>query len=291
MMQSTQRAAVAQDTPRRATPRSGGRRGQLLLYLTLRELRTRYRRTLLGWTWSLVNPLVTALVFAAVFGAFFRVVPPTGNPSGIDSFWVFMLTGLLPWSMFSVAINASMGSMIVNAGLIQKVRFQRSTLVVSACVAAAVTLLIEMVVAVVLVAVFERPLVFAYALWLPLIIALLLGFCVGFGLVLAALNVYFRDMQYLMGLVLLAWFYLTPIVYPLTLVPDTWGLLQWDLPARDLVELNPMTRFIAVVRDVTYDLRSPSLLSLAELALLAGVSLLVGSVVFGRLQGRFAEEL
>ncbi|HLM18383.1 MAG TPA: ABC transporter permease [Acidimicrobiia bacterium] len=263
----------------------------MLLYLTLRELRSRYRRTVLGWTWSLLNPLATALIFAAVFGSFFKVEPPPGVPSGVDTFWVFLLVGLLPWSMFSVALNTSIDAIVGNSALIHKVKFRRSALVTSACIAASITLLIELAVATVLITIFERPMVLAYAAWVPLIVVLQLGFCVGLSLILASLNVYFRDVQYLMGIVLLAWFYLTPIVYPITIVPEHWVVLDRHIPALELVELNPMTRFVTAMREVMYDMRSPSLATLLELLAIALVSLVVGAYVFRRLEGRFAEEL
>jgi ABC-2 type transport system permease protein len=289
-MQTTKTPTATTDAVRNR-PQSGGHRGQLLLYLTLRELRSKYRRTALGWAWSLINPLVTAVIYAAVFGAFFKIQPPVGNPSGIVNFALFMLAGLLPWNMFSSCLNGGMGSIVGNAGLIQKVSFQRSTLVTSACISAAITLTIEMAVTAVLIAVFERPLVLVYALTVPAIIVLLTIFSTGLGLVLGALNVYFRDLQYLMSLALLGWFYLTPIVYPLSLVPERLEIVGLDLPARDLVRLNPMTKFTTVMREAVYDLRVPTVQSWLQLCLLAGTSLLVGALVFRRLQGRFAEEL
>src|SRR5262245_54985642 len=91
---------------------------ELTLNLTLRELRGKYKRSVLGWTWSLLNPLSTMVIFSVIFSVFLKVQPPTGVPSGLHSFALFLLCGLLPWNFFSVGTTASMGSLIANSNLI-----------------------------------------------------------------------------------------------------------------------------------------------------------------------------
>jgi ABC-2 type transport system permease protein len=284
---STLPGALAPRGPRPARPRWA----QLVWYLTLRELRSRYKRTALGWTWSLLNPLLTALILSAVFGTIFRVQAPVGDPSGLDGFTFYLLAGLLVWNMFAACLNNSMAIIVNNAGLIQKVNFPRSTLVWSTCASAAVTLVIEMAVLAGLIVGLGGQGI-PLTIWMVPIITVILGvFSAGVGMVLATANVYFRDVAYLIGVVLTAWFYLTPIVYTMQLVPENWTVLGRELPARTIIEYNPMTRYVDAMRNVMYDFRVPALSTWLWIVGMAAVTLVVGWSIFQRFEARFAEEL
>src|SRR4029450_322210 len=117
---------------------------ELTLNLVLRELRGRYKRSALGWTWSLLNPLSTVLVFSVVFAFFLNIAPPVGHPSGLHNFAMFLLCGLLPWNFLAGGMNASLDSLIGNSNLIRKVYFPREVLVVSTVGSLVVTLLVEL---------------------------------------------------------------------------------------------------------------------------------------------------
>jgi ABC-type polysaccharide/polyol phosphate export permease len=265
--------------------------GQLVWYLTLRELRSRYKRTALGWSWSLLNPLLTALVLAAVFGTIFRVDPPVGDPSGLHGFTLYLLAALLPWNMFAGGLNNSMAVVINNAGLIQKVNFPRSSLVWSTCASGAITLIIELCVLTTLIWILGGE-GFPTTIWIvPVLIGVLSVFTAGLGMLLATANVYFRDIAYLMSVVLTAWFYLTPVVYTIALVPEHWTLFGRELPARGMVENNPMTRFVEAFRDALYDFRVPSLTTWLWLTGIAAATALTGWLLFRRFEDQFAEEL
>jgi ABC-type polysaccharide/polyol phosphate export permease len=130
--------------------------------------------------------------------------------------------------------------------------------------------------------------------WLPLVVgvmALQALLVLGLGLLMSVCNVYFRDTRHLIGIALQLWFYLTPIVYPVTLVPERMELAGVDLPARTLYSLNPMVRFTEIYRNMLYDLRLPELGDVAYVAAVAAVALALGAAVFSRLEGRLAEEL
>jgi lipopolysaccharide transport system permease protein len=126
---------------------------ELTVNLTLRELRGRYKRSALGWTWSLLNPLSTVIVFSIVFAFFLKIDPPVGDPSGLDSFPMFLLCGLLPFNYLSNGMNGSLDALLANSNLIRKVYFPREVLVVSTIGALLVTFLVELgVLAVILLA-------------------------------------------------------------------------------------------------------------------------------------------
>ena len=257
---------------------------ELLWNLTLRELRSRYKRSALGWVWSTLNPLATMAIFTVVFSVILDLESPAGSPSGMNSYPLYLLCGLLPWTFFAAAIAGSMGNVIGNAGLVKKVYFAREVLVLSAVGSAIVTMAVEMGL---LTIVFVIAGNWQVVLWLPIlavILLLLAVFASGIGLGLSALNVYFRDVSYLWTVVAQAWFYITPIIYPLSLVEKRPTL-------KLLVNLNPMAAFVSAIRDVMYDLRWPPLWRMGFLLGAAVCSALVGLALFQRLSPHFAEEL
>jgi ABC-type polysaccharide/polyol phosphate export permease len=254
---------------------------ELLVNLTLRELRGKYKRSVLGWTWSLLNPLATMAIFTVVFAYFLKVDVPPGNPSGLDVFALFLVCGLLPWNFLSNGMSGSMGSLLGNSNLIKKVYFPREILVIANVASWVVAFLIEMAVLAVALIVFGN-----FVLpWLVPVLALVVvqtAFVVGLGLMLSVLNVYFRDVQHFMGILLQLWFYATPIVYPITVVPEN---------IRFVYGLNPMVRFVEAYRDCLYDLRMPPLLDWIYLIGVAAVTLAAGWAIFVKLEPKLAEEM
>ena len=267
---------------------SGSR--ELLANLTLRELRGKYKRSILGWSWSLLNPLATMLVFTVVFRFFLKVKFPPGDPSGLNSFALALLIGLLPWNYLSNGINGSMSSLIGSANLIKKVYFRREVLVVANIASWAVSLLIEVGVLVIVLLV-AGNFVFPWLVPMLLLMVIQSVFVIGLGLGLSVLNVYFRDVQHLIGILLQVWFYATPIVYPIGLVPPEATVFGWVLPVRTLYGLNPMVRFVEAYRDCLYDLRMPPLADIAYLIAVSAAALVVGAVLFARFEPKLAEEL
>ena len=264
---------------------------ELTINLTLRELRGKYKRSVLGWTWSLINPLATVLIYSLVFAFFLKIEPPVGDPSGLDNFALFLLCGLLVWNFLSSTINESMGALLGNGNLIKKVYFPREVLVIATVAALVVSFLIELSVLLVILAFFGNA---TAVLWTPVLLVLVATqtvFVLGIGLVLSVANVYFRDMKHLIAILLQALFYTAPIVYPLYLVPNEATVFGWEIPLRTLYELNPVVAFIGCYRDVLYDLRFPPLGDFLYIVTWAAASLAIGLWVFSRLDGRLAEEV
>lgn len=261
----------------------------LLFNLTLRENRTKYKRSVMGWAWSMVNPLATMLIFTFVFGVFLDIQPHRGEPSGLQSFGFFLICALLPWNFLAAGLSASCGSVIANASLIKKVYFSRAVLPASSVLSAATNLLIELgVLSVALLLVGQMVLPF-----LPValvVVTLQMLFVLGFGMALAALNVYFRDIEHFLGILLLMWFYSTPILYPLTLVHDV-SVRGVMIPVDALYRLNPMVHFVDAYRALFYDVRLPLASTFGWMLLSAALSLAVGLWTFRKLEPRFAEEL
>lgn len=267
---------------------------ELIVNLTMREVKGQYKRTFLGQLWSFANPLAQMIIYTFVFAFIFRVQPAPGDPSGLQVFPLWLLCGLLPWVFFVTVINRSMGSIIDNASLIQKVAFPRAVLPLSTLGSALYNWTFEMGFLVV-------ALIIAGAMiwiWLPLIIIamlLLAIFAVGLGMVISIANVHFRDTQYLVSVLLNFWMYLTPVVYPISLIAvqseETGPLFGTNITLLDIYRLNPMERFIEVFRNLMYDNRLPELGTSIYVVTASFVMLFLGLLVFSKNEKNLAEVL
>jgi len=267
---------------------------ELFINLTQRELKGKYKRTVLGQLWSLANPLALMLVYTFVFAFIFRIAPPVGSPSGLDAFPLWLLCGLLPWIFFSNVVQQGMGVLLANEGLIKKVYFPRNVLIFSSAASLAVNWGIEMLVLVIALMIAGA---YGVLLWMPIVILfmlLLAIFAVGIALMLSIANVHFRDTQYFVGIILQLGMYLTPVIYPITLVQslsDDVGNLFAGVSLVDLYRLNPMERFLSAFRSLLYDNAWPTLGDTIACVLLAAVVFALGWVVFRRNERKLAEIL
>jgi lipopolysaccharide transport system permease protein len=267
---------------------------ELLLNLTMREIRGQYKRTVFGQLWSLVNPLASMLVYTLVFSFILRVTPDPGDPSGLNVFALWLLCGLLPWNFFSQVLTTGMGSLLVNAGLVQKVYFTRVVLPLSYVGSIGFNWLFEMAVLLVVLLIcgsFVWP-------WIPLIIVtmvILAAFAAGLALMLSIANVYFRDTQYFVSILMQIWLYLTPIIYPINLVQaqsdKVGGLFGTSITLVDIYKLNPMERFVNVFRNMLYDNRWPDGGDYLYIVVCAVISFGIGLLIFRRAEKGLAEAL
>jgi len=198
---------------------------ELLFFLAWRDIKVRYKQTALGVAWIVLQPLLSTVVFTLLFGGLLKV-PSDGAP-----YAVFALTALAPWQYFAGSMSRVGGSLINSANLITKVYFPRLIIPLSGVISTLVDFAIAFGVLIVLVAAYHIPLT-ANVLWLPVFLLLAIVTALGFGLWLAALNVRFRDVNYLIPFLLQIWMYVTPVVYGSTLIPERY---------RFLLALNPMT--------------------------------------------------
>jgi len=244
----------------------------------------------LGNLWSLLNPLLYMLVYTAVFSKLVRF------PTGGVAYPVYLLSALLAWNFFSQAVSYSCNSVLDNGSLVKKVRFPWMLLTVSAVIAALVNYLISLLLLLPLLYFFHVK-VGAPLLMAPVMALVTFVFALGLGLLVAAGNVYFRDIQYMLAIVLQVWFFLTPIIYPISVadaVPkpgngaadSSYHVFHW------VVYLNPFTWIASTFQDSIAFNRWPSHpLGLAYSVAVAVALLGVGIVVYNRFSGRFAEEL
>lgn len=267
---------------------------ELLVNLTMREVRGQYKRTFLGQLWSLANPLAQMVIYTFVFAFIFRAQPEPGDPSGLNVFALWLMCGLLPWTFFATVVNRGMGSIVDNAGLIQKVYFSRIVLPLSVVGSSAYNWAFEMAVLVAALALFGS---FVWP-WLPLLIVVMLllaVFAAGAGMALSIANVHFRDTQYFVGIILNFWMYLTPIVYPISLIANQserlGPLFGTQLTLLDIYRWNPMERFVEVFRNLLYDNRWPSVDDSLYITVAALVSFAIGMWIFAKNERGLAEAL
>ena len=258
---------------------------ELFWNLTLRELRTRYKRSVLGWTWSLLNPLSTTLIYSFVFVVLFDAAAPIGNPSQVQVFSLYILCAILPWNYMAIGTATSMGTVLNSGALVKKVAFPQEHLVLANIAACLVTLYIELGVLSIVMLCFGHLVL----LQIPgvLVASVLLSvFVVGLGLLLAAGNVFFRDLTHLWSIIIQIGFFLTPVVYAPELVKDK--VADWVFW---LYMHTPMTVAVQVFRTLLYDGRYPTPAQLAFMALWGAATLWLGWTVFKRLAPRFPEEI
>jgi ABC-type polysaccharide/polyol phosphate export permease len=248
---------------------------EVLLAMVRRDLLLRYKQAALGFGWAVLVPLLHMIVFTVVFTRVVLLETEFPYP-------IYAYTGLLPWALFASAVRFSAGSLVANRDLITKIFFPREVFVFSAVIVALVDFLVASLVLLALMAYYGVGLSWS-VLFVPVIVGVQLAFTTGIGLLVAMANLFYRDVRYLVDVLLTAWMFGTSVVYP---VERIGGRL-----AEILVLVNPMTPIINAYRSVVLGGSLPDLAALAPAAGLAVGVLAVGWLVFHRGEFRFAEEV
>jgi lipopolysaccharide transport system permease protein len=244
----------------------------LLLVLGRHRIDVRYKQSILGGLWAILQPLAMMFVFTLVFARLVRV-PSDGVP-----YPVFAYAGLLPWTFFSTAVGNGTASLVTHAHLVRKVYFPREILPLSYIIAAATDLLIASTALVVLVAWFRIPLTWSVVLLLP-VMTILSGFALACGLILCAIQVRFRDVAVALPVVLQLWMFASPVLYPLSTIPVAW---------RPLYLLNPVAGLVDTFRRSVLGLPL-DLTALAVSGVVTAVLLPVAYVVFKHVEATVAD--
>lgn len=208
----------------------------LLYQLIQREIKARYKQSIIGYAWVIINPLSQLLVYSFVFSIIFRF--PTNN----IPYPIFLFAGLLPWIYLQSATSANTLALVDNRDLIKKVAFPREVFVYSVVISKLIDLFFASLVLVIFLIFYHVPVSFQVIYVIPLLFIQIL-LITGIGLIFSTANLFYRDIQYLINLLLMLWMYLTPIVYPLSLVPHSW---IW------IYKLNPMVGIIEGYRSALF---------------------------------------
>ena len=241
----------------------------LIIELVLRDIKVKYKRSILGFAWSILNPLLMMVVMSIVFSTIFK--------SSIKNFPMYLITGQVVFSFFSEATNMAMISIIGNGGLIKKVYIPKYIFPLSKVMFSFSNMLFSLV-AVIIVAIATKLPITPVILLFPLPLIYVFIFSLGVGLLLASYAVFFRDLLHLYGIIILIWTYLTPIFYPISILPAK---------VKMLILLNPLYVYIDNFREIILYGRIPSLSSNLLCITYAFLALLIGTLAFRRTKDKF----
>lgn len=246
---------------------------EMLISLVRKDLRTRYKGSFLGFLWTFINPLMTLVVYSLVFPYVMRVQE--------KNYAMFLFVALLPWIFFTTSLQISSNTIVSNSNLVKKIYFPRQVLPISVATTGLMNYIFSLAIVFISLLIVGIGIKWT-VIFIPLLLfveyLLILGLC----LILSALNVYFRDLEHIIGILLNAWFYLTPVIYPISIFPEH---LLW------LLNLNPMTPIIVGFRDALYYGNIPNMKYVFLVFLISIILNIAGILLFRRLEKGFAEEI
>lgn len=241
----------------------------LLFELVLRDIKIKYKKSVLGFAWSILNPLLMMIVMSIVFSTMFK--------TDIPNFPMYLITGQVLFSFFSEATNMAMVSIIENGELIKKVYIPKYMFPLSKIIFSFSNMLFSLIAVIIVAVVTKLPLRFEMLLFsIPLIYIFI--FSLGIGLILASFAVFFRDLLHLYSIILLIWTYLTPIFYPIKILPES--IKNW-------VSYNPMYIYISYFRDIMLNGKIPSLQFNLICIFISLTSLIIGMWIFKKKEDNF----
>ena len=256
---------------------------ELIKNLVIRDLKVRYKNSVLGILWSLLNPLLMTIVFTVVFTLMLRSDQP--------DYPVFFMCAYLPWSFLSETVVGGTNSIVGNAHLIKKVYFPREVLPLSEVLSGLVNFLLAMIVLFGMILVFQVNLT-ASILLLPIVVVAQILFILGMVFFLSTANVFYRDTQHIMQVVMQAWFFLTPIFYPIDIIPQNATVLGLSINLQLWVRrLNPMASLIASYRDILFRGAVPGFDFLLRTVVTCLAIFFIGYFIFCRYSHTFGEEV
>ena len=246
---------------------------EMVYNLVKKDLRGRYKGSVLGFLWTFINPLFQLAVYTMVFSTIMRV--------NVDKFYMYLFIALIPWIFFTTSVLSGTISIIQNKDLIKKIYFPRIIIPISTVLATFMNMIFSM--AVVILALFISGIgISYYILLLPIIMILEFFLVLGMVFLFSSLNVFFRDIEYILSIIMMIWFYMTPIVYTVEMIPEKYKTLFY---------LNPMTNIVIFYRDILFYKRMPSFGFMGGVFLYSLAMIVIGFFVFQKLQKNFVEEL
>lgn len=247
---------------------------EMVVNLIRRELRGRYKASVLGFLWTFLNPLFQILIYTIVFSFILQ--------SGIDHFSIFLFVGLIPWNFFSASVASGASCVVNQENLIKKIYFPRIVLPISYVTSMFINMLLTFIVIFAVLFLSKYGISANAICFLPFVMIIEYIFALGICMIVSACTVYFRDLEYILGIINMAWMYLTPILYTIDRVPEN---------IRILFNLNPMAPIILAYQQILYYKKQPNIGTLLHAGVVGTAVLIVGIFTFNRMQKKFVEEL
>ena len=242
--------------------------------LIKRDLRGRYKASILGFLWTFLNPLFQIIIYSIVFSFILK--------SGVDKYYLHLCVVLIPWIFFSSSLTGGSLVIVGNSTLVKKIFFPREVLPISYVTSSFCNMLFSFVVVFIIIFFSGTKLNFGAVLYLPFIMVIEYILTLGVTFISCSINVYFRDMQQILGLVNMAWMYMTPVIYSADAIPKEYEKIFF---------LNPMTPIAIAYRNILYYGIAPQKNLLIYAFIISVIILIIGEITFSRLKIRFAEEL
>ena len=246
---------------------------EMIRNLVRKDLRGRYKGSILGFFWTILNPILQLLVYTFLFSVVLK--------SGIDRYYLFLFVALVPWLFFSSCLVGGSGIIIGQKDLVKKIYFPTEVLPIVHVTSSFINMLLSFIV-IFSVLIFSGTGITSALLYLPIVIIVEYILCLGVAFITSAITVYFRDMEQILGIVGMAWMYLTPVMYSVDLVPEEFN---------GLFSLNPVSSIILAYRSILYYGEAPGIELITQGLLFGLVALVIGFIVFRKLKKRFVEEL
>lgn len=242
--------------------------------LVRKELRGRYKGSFLGFLWTFINPLCQILVYIVVFSIIVR--------NNMDHFYVYIITGMIPWFFFDNSLRVGAGCIRYQGDLVKKIYFPHEVLPISAVTATFINMLLCFVIVFAVIFISGVGVSLRALAFLPFVLIVEYVMTLGLTLIVSSVTVYFKDLEHIITVILMAWIYLTPILYSIS-----------NLPAKlqIIFKLNPMTYIIECFHSILYWKNIPTFTIMFRSAFISLICLIIGEIVFKKLDTNFAEEM
>lgn len=247
---------------------------EMVFSLIRRDLRGRYKGSALGFLWTFLNPLFQLIVYSFVFGTVMGAAYP--------KYYLYLFVALIPWLFFSTSLVGGAGCIYAQKDMVNKIYFPREVLPIAYVTCQLINMLLSFVVVFAVLLVTRHGVNFLALCYLPAIMFVEYMLALGFTMIVSAVTVFLRDVQYVLNIVVMAWQFLSPVMYGLDRIPEKY---------RAIFLLNPMAPVLMGYRDILYEKKIPSLSTLIRAGTLGIILLVIGFVVFEKLKKHFSEEL
>lgn len=247
---------------------------EMIFSLVRRDLKGRYKGSVLGFLWTFINPLLQLMVYTFVFSTVMR--------SGIEDYYLFLFVALVPWLFFSTSLTGGASSILAQKEMVKKIYFPREILPIAYTTSQFVNMLLSFIVIFIILLISGKGLNTEALLYLPIIMFIEYILSLGVAMLSSAVTVYFKDFEYILGILAMAWQFLSPVMYAVDMVPEE---------VMPIFKMNPMTPILIAYRDILYYKKSPDLSTLIQAIIFGVILLIVGWLIFGKLKRHFVEEM
>lgn len=247
---------------------------EMIYSLIKRDLRGRYKGSVLGFLWTFLNPLFQLVVYTIVFSTIMRM--------DYDKYYLFLFVALIPWIFFSTSVAGGASCIWAQKDMVNKIYFPREVLPIAHVTSQLINMMLSFIVIFAVLIVTGHGISLRAVLYLPIVMLVEYLLALGLTMLVSAVTVFLRDVEYVLGIFMMAWQFLSPVMYGVDMVPEE---------VQPIFSINPMTSILVAYRDIFYYKQVPQLGTLLQATILGIVFLVIGVIVFEKLKKHFSEEM